>query len=58
MTIKLEVGKTYSLLKEDGSIVTFKFIGGKLPTVVVENESKALHSILFDRFLAYWEEEI
>ena len=58
MTIKLELGKTYSLLKKDESIVTFKFIGGKTPTVIVENESKTLHSILSDNPLAYWEEQI
>jgi len=52
--MKLILGTTYTVLKNDGNTVTFKFIGGKTPSVDVDGETKDLYLVLKGGFLSYW----
>lgn len=56
--MKLVLGVSYTVLKTDGSTVSFKFIGGEPPRVVVDGKTEDLYSLLSGGFLSYWENEI
>jgi len=53
--MKLTIGIAYTVLKADGSTVSFKFIGGKTPCVDVDGKIEELYQVLSGGFLSYWE---
>ncbi len=52
--MKLELGLTYTVLKTDGSTITFKFVGDEPPKGEVNGERKLLVEIFAGGYLAYW----
>ena len=56
--MRFELGKYYAVLKTDGTIITFKFVGGETPCVEINGEYIPLNTILIDGFQAYWEVQI
>ncbi len=55
--MRLYLGKVYTVLKTDGSIITFKFIGGEKPSGEINGKEIDLYLILTGGYLSYWEEE-
>jgi len=53
--MKLEIGKTYTILKADNTTVTFKFAGGEPPCGIREEQRIPLYEIVGGGYLAYWE---
>ncbi len=53
--MKLELGITYTVLKADRTIITFKFVGGQNPDGEVDGVRKPLYDILSGGYLSYWE---
>ena len=55
--MRLELGLTYTVLKTDGSTVTFKFIGNVDEQVYgeVDNQMIPLVTIFSGGYLCYWE---
>lgn len=52
--MKLEIGNYYSVLFADGSVVSFRFIGGNPPTVDIAGKEVNLVALLTKPVLAYW----
>lgn len=50
-----ELGLTYGVLKEDETIIIFKFIGGNPPCGIVEGEKVLLDVIMSGGYVRYWE---
>ena len=53
----LELGKTYTVEKADGSIITFKFIGGKPACGEIDGKATTIDKIFQGKFTSYWETE-
>ena len=53
--MQLKLGLTYTVLKNDGTTVTFIFVGGEPPCGEINNDRIPLVQLLRGGVLSYWE---
>lgn len=56
--MELEIGATYTVLRTDNTLVTFKFLGDVPPSVEINGVNNLLADVLRPAFLAYWKVQV